>query len=277
MESKFLSDGRKVTIIGQLNNTEWIVQEVFVTAQGDEIPSGERFTTKSLHDSPVETYKDRQEKKLNESIRALQNKETALQESIKKLERERTAYEKTFKSTEALSDSLLKQIDEGAFNLLCDVMSGNVKYLIEDSSYGVYEPKLFLDALKSYDGYDTEIKLISLFGRSDGSLVYKLSQYYDGSGGSREIKLIRTDEELAQYYTDKVKEIFEKNPNYINMSHIEVAKRYGGIVAQEVIDTAFAKKVELLKSNLEEYKKKFESSEKELNEFIGNTMTERNN
>lgn len=267
MESKFLSDGRKVTIIGQLNNTEWIVQEVFVTAQGDEIPSGERFTTKSLHDSPVETYKDRQEKKLNESIRALQNKETAVQESIKKLERERTAYEKTFKSTKALSDSLLKQIDEGAFNLLCDVMAGNVKYLIEDSGYGVYEPKLFLDAIKAYDSYETEIKLISLFGRSDGSLVYKLNQYYDGSGSAREIKLIRTDEELAQYYTDKVKEIFEKNPNYISTSHITIAKKYGGVVAKEVVDSACAKKIESLKNNMEEYQNKFNSAKREFELF----------
>ena len=269
MESKFLSDGRKVTIIGQLNNTEWIVQEVFVTAQGDEIPSGERFTTKSLHDSPVETYKDRQEKKLNESIRTLQNKETAVQESIKKLERERIAYEKTFKSTKALSDSLLKQIDEGAFNLLCDVMAGNVKYLVEDSGYGVYEPKLFLDAIKSYDSYDIEIKLLSLFGRSNGSLVYKMNQYYDGSGGSREVILIRTDEELAQYYTDKVKSIYEKNPNYISMSYINVAKKYGGIVAQDIIETAQAVKVESLKSNIEEHRKKFEASTKELDDFIG--------
>lgn len=269
MESKFLSDGRKVTIIGQLNNTEWIVQEVFVTAQGDEIPSGERFTAKSLHDSPVETYKDRQEKKLNDSIRTLQNKETAVQESIKKLERERIAYEKTFKSTKALSDSLLKQIDEGAFNLLCDVMAGNVKYLVEDSGYGVYEPKLFLDAIKSYDSYDIEIKLLSLFGRSNGSLVYKMSQYYDGSGGSREVILIRTDEELAQYYTNKVKAIYEKNPNYISMSHINVAKKYGGIVAQDIIETAQAVKVESLKSNIEEHKKKFEASTKELDDFIG--------
>ena len=269
MESKFLSDGRKVTIIGQLNNTEWIVQEVFVTAQGDEIPSGERFTTKSLHDSPVETYKDRQEKKLNESIRTLQNKETAVQESIKKLERERIAYEKTFKSTKALSDSLLKQIDEGALNLLCDVMAGNVKYLVEDSGYGVYEPKLFLDAIKSYDSYDIEIKLLSLFGRSNGSLVYKMNQYYDGSGGSREVILIRTDEELAQYYTDKVKSIYEKNPNYISMSYINVAKKYGGIVAQDIIETAQAVKVESLKSNIEEHRKKFEASTKELDDFIG--------
>ena len=33
METKFLSDGRKVVIVGQLNNQETIIQEVFVTAE----------------------------------------------------------------------------------------------------------------------------------------------------------------------------------------------------------------------------------------------------
>ncbi|QMR79257.1 hypothetical protein HV097_09595 [Enterobacter roggenkampii] len=37
METKFLSDGRKVVVVGALNNQETIVQEVFVTQQGDEI------------------------------------------------------------------------------------------------------------------------------------------------------------------------------------------------------------------------------------------------
>lgn len=47
METKFLSDGRKVVVVGALNNQETIVQEVFVTQQGDEIPGGERFVVKS--------------------------------------------------------------------------------------------------------------------------------------------------------------------------------------------------------------------------------------
>ena len=56
METKFLSDGRKVVVVGALNNQETIVQEVFVTQQGDEIPGGERFVVKSLHDQPVESW-----------------------------------------------------------------------------------------------------------------------------------------------------------------------------------------------------------------------------
>ncbi|VGD33408.1 Uncharacterised protein [Klebsiella pneumoniae] len=56
MEIKYLSDGRKVVVVGQLNQTETIVQEVFVTEAGDELPGGERFVTKSLHDVPVESW-----------------------------------------------------------------------------------------------------------------------------------------------------------------------------------------------------------------------------
>jgi hypothetical protein len=37
MEIKYLSDGRKVVVVGQLNQTETIVQEVFVTEAGDEL------------------------------------------------------------------------------------------------------------------------------------------------------------------------------------------------------------------------------------------------
>jgi len=67
---KYLSDGRKVVIIGQLNNIESIVQEIFITESGDEVPSGERFTTKNLHDEPVESYKSKQEKKMDSKGRA---------------------------------------------------------------------------------------------------------------------------------------------------------------------------------------------------------------
>ena len=39
METKYLSDGRKVVVIGQLNNVESIVQEIFVSDGGDQIPT----------------------------------------------------------------------------------------------------------------------------------------------------------------------------------------------------------------------------------------------
>ncbi len=60
MEIKYTTDGKKVSVIGKLNNTETIVQEIFVTANGAEIPSGENFVVKSLHDQPVESWKEKQ-------------------------------------------------------------------------------------------------------------------------------------------------------------------------------------------------------------------------
>jgi len=46
---KFTSDGKKVAVVGKLNAQETIVQEIFVS-NGNEIPSGENFVVKSLHD-----------------------------------------------------------------------------------------------------------------------------------------------------------------------------------------------------------------------------------
>ena len=39
---KYTTDGKKVVVIGDLNQTEKIVQEIYVTDDGCEIPQGER-------------------------------------------------------------------------------------------------------------------------------------------------------------------------------------------------------------------------------------------
>lgn len=46
-EIKYTTCGKKVVVIGDLNQTEKIVQEIFVTNDGAEIPSGERFVVKA--------------------------------------------------------------------------------------------------------------------------------------------------------------------------------------------------------------------------------------
>jgi hypothetical protein len=42
-EIKYTSKGQKVRIVGKLNSTEFIVQEIHVTESGDEVPAGENF------------------------------------------------------------------------------------------------------------------------------------------------------------------------------------------------------------------------------------------
>ena len=61
---KYTTDGKKVVVIGDLNQSEKIVQEIFVTEDGCEIPSGERFVVKSLLDSPSVSWKEKSLKDL---------------------------------------------------------------------------------------------------------------------------------------------------------------------------------------------------------------------
>lgn len=65
---KYTTDGKKVVVIGDLNQTDKIVQEIFVTEQGDEIPQGERFVVKNLLDSPAKSWVE------SELLQAFQNK-----------------------------------------------------------------------------------------------------------------------------------------------------------------------------------------------------------
>ena len=193
MESKYkyLSDGRKVCVIGKINTSEHIVQEIFITESGDEIPSGEKFTTKSLHDSPVESYKQRSEKalemKLAATSRELELVNLKLAESNKKV-----------KTNLAIASSALKSIDcikdKKKLSLLSMFLSGSIEYVVIDD-HGISAPLKFEDIVQG----DGDLKLISLFGKSNGDLGFRINQYRDGSGYYRTITPFATYQEALQH------------------------------------------------------------------------------
>ena len=62
---KYTTDGKKVVVLGNLNSQEKIVQEVFVV-DGSEIPSGEHFIVKSLHDATAISWKEKRLQEIEE-------------------------------------------------------------------------------------------------------------------------------------------------------------------------------------------------------------------
>lgn len=235
METKYTSDGRKVVIIGQLNQVEYIVQEIFVTAGGDEIPSGEKFTTKSLHDQPLETYKDRQAKTLALSIEKQEAEAKKLRQQIEALEGERKARAKLLKAT----DSMLKSIGGFDFDLFCDVMAGNFKYVVVDESYYFPVPKSFEKAVIDTSDSYFDIKLISLFGASDGDFEYKINAYKDGSGSWSKIKFIRDDAELNLFFEDWYKG--KLNDGGLSIDDLIQLKKHGIELPKDVLEEVKAK------------------------------------
>lgn len=226
MNTKFLSDGRKVSVIGKLNNNESIVQEIFVTNDGSEIPSGENFTTKSLHDSPVESYKAREEKRIAASIVKL---ELSLKESTKA---EKAAKQKLKAVAELLKSSqkFAESVGEEGLEIMSQFVTGTIEYLVM-TNYRIEAPVKMIDKVFSWNcSYgDTTfegLKLVSALGKSGGDLEYRIHTYGDGSGSSLIVHPFTTLEGAA----DKIKEIAIKrfeNGYGIDMNEFNVCKDLG--------------------------------------------------
>lgn len=179
-EKKYLADGRKVVIVGVLNQNESIVQEIFVTEAGDEVPSGERFVAKSLHDSPVVSHKDKRLEQIEKRIKDSEAEWQALKNKKAETTRQLGLLRTVLKS----SKRFVEAFDKADLEHLSLVMSGNAKWVVYDRGM-VERPVPILDALDYEDGWsrDSPIKLISLLGNSNGNLSFSLHRYPDGSGG----------------------------------------------------------------------------------------------
>ena len=197
MKAKYLSDGRKVVVIGQLNNMESIVQEVFVSDSGDQIPSGEKFTTKSLHDEPVKSWKEREQEKIDSLYLRKKDELTNLEKEIKALRVKRSSHAKIISSN-------LRQINELEnldIGILPDVMARNIKWVCS-VGYGWENVMPFDEFVEVKSDFDSGVRLISVHAKQDETLTYRVGPYSDGSGGSSEYKFFNCREELKKFMMD---------------------------------------------------------------------------
>jgi len=228
MECKFTKDGKKVAVLGKLNNEEWIVQEIYVS--GDkEFPGGENFVTKTLLDHPAETYELKNKRELDQRIEKLESRVSSLRNDCEIAQHEATATELINRVNIAYTD-----VDVAQLETLCLFMSGKITHCVVDS-YSLPVIKTLREALKAADhdyGYRFEgLKLVSLFGcgprterRDDAklSLDWRINQYRDGSGSWRKIwPCVSFDAAVA-----KVDELIGKEEKATEKS-IELKKQLG--------------------------------------------------
>lgn len=255
MEYKFLSDGRKVAVVGQINSTEYVVQEIFITADGDEIPSGEKFTTKSLHEKPVESYHVRQERLLKGRITSLESKEVEISKRIQEKE-----YLLKARADMLANSPELKDIVGGDTAMLSMFITGTIEYVVRDS-YRIEAPVPMKDIAiywddwygKKYNG----LKLFSVFGDSQGNIDYRINQYNDGSGSWEKIYVFRT-------YDEALNKIKERAIEKINEGHFSETDKNTCSKLGIIFDTDTLHKILGILS--EDIKKKIVDSQKRISE-----------
>lgn len=259
---KFTDDGKKVLVVGKLNAQQTIVQEIFVSA-GQEIPSGENFVVKSLHDAPAESWKA---KNLRELEQRYEKDRLKLQAQLDDQQNKLELAKSKAKAHADVLLSFVKGSDDSQTETLRLFMAGQITHLFVAG----YSPEIihWTDSREIYDcdsyGGRTRvegIKLISLMGKTDGSLSYRLNQYRDGSGSSVTIFPATSYEgalAMAQAQLDKDSAAYVEGSN--NYFKLDAWQKIEGVMIPSAVidrhemmaDQSRVKRIEAIKKELSE-------------------------
>lgn len=267
---KYTKDGKKVVVIGDLNQTDKIVQEVFVTKDGCEIPQGERFVEKNLLDEPAKSWKESELEKLE----ARYEKDRKDWDSkIDKLNQEkRLAYDSLSARVKWLRNMAKEPRQEElktVINQIADFLDGSNKYVFVADYSGwrleSFDKESVDSLLDCYDGgYGRrrfeEMRLLSLYGKSDGSLVYRINSYSDGSGSDKDVEFFKSKEDAMKYLQNR----FDGIKEYSSYS-IKVAEKYDLKLDEEKMSAYLNGQKESIKKQLEEVEQRKENLLKDLN------------
>lgn len=270
-EIKYTTDGKKVVVIGDLNQNEKIVQEIFVTTQGDEIPQGERFVEKNLLDEPAKSWK---EKRIQEIEATYEKDKKFWDDKIESLKKEKKKiYESLSAKVKWLRNVAKEPRDEqfrNIINTIADFLSDTEKW-VAVKDYSTWELSKFNeDGVNSLidifeNSYNTvsfdSMRLLSLYGGSDGNLQFKVNTYSDGSGRDSDVEFFKSEEEgllFLQNEFDKTKEYSENNLEFAEKYNLkldeEKLKEYNNSRKERI-----NKYIEEAQKKLEDYKKEYES------------------
>lgn len=182
---KYTKDGKKVVVLDELGDGQSVVQEMYVTG-GVEHPAGDRFVVRNLLDELSKTWKEKHNDELKQ---VLERQEADLKKKQKRLVGLRNAANARLEAWAA---------NEQHAERYTEVFERARKFLAGEYTH-LYLPDFQRPSVISVDevvvkkeeiwGQNFETKLVSLVGKSNGDLGFRLSRYSDGSGSSKEIFL----------------------------------------------------------------------------------------
>lgn len=226
-EIKFTTDGKKVVVVGKLNAQETIVQEIFIQGEA-EIPSGENFVVKSLHDEPSISWK---EKNLKDLETRYDKEQKQWSDKIERLNEEKNKVYDSLSARVKWLRNVAKESREEEFkiviNKIADFLDGSEKWVFV-GNYSDWRLEKFneestnelLDYFESGYGrkrFDS-MRLLSLYGKSDGSLVFRVNDYSDGSGSDKDVEFFKCKEDGIKFLQNKLDSVKEYSDHYLKLA-----------------------------------------------------------
>jgi len=256
---KYTTDGKKVVVLGNLNSQEKIVQEIFVV-DGSEIPSGEHFVVKSLHDAPVVSWKEKHLKEIEDKYEStFEKKKKEFDEMVRRFE----SRSKIISEKISFLGKLDARLHSDDFTRLIDFISGNFKFVVM-SDWGDFSIREYDDSISTRDRFGSfeSIKLLSVFGQTNGDLAFKINEYCDGSGQWRTVIPCKTMDDALAVLKDQVSKYIESRG--VSESLVKTCNKYQIQIPKDKMDKFVNEKRDSVLKKIKEAKELTEKYEREL-------------
>jgi hypothetical protein len=177
-------NGQKAEYVCAIPDEGHVVRPYYESIEDDAPFVGEAQTWSRVYSKPPTEV-------LQEEVRRLTFETAKLNAELSQMREERNGLERDYKARMAKLQrhKKLKRLE--------DFLDGKLTHYAKFPDYGSPSVSSFVEEKSDDSRYSNDTRLLSLFGRSNGDIEWKLNQYYDGSGSSRTTVIPCCSEEEA--------------------------------------------------------------------------------
>lgn len=251
MDTKYLENGYEVEVLAS-GDFGFLVRYLY--DEEDAISETDTHVVSRVYDEPPTPRIAKVHTELQQAVDALRAERNELQQQIAEARR-----------NEGARINKLKQ--HKSLQLLEDFLDGKITHYAEWTSYSA--PRIIelasKDAKCNCSYYCKDLRLLSLFGKSNGDLEWQLSHYSDGSGSYGATVIPCTSREQAlSAIRDYITDLAAKTKDKPEIRVIEYAATYGVELPAEYHADVMKNKVAVLRENIQKKRDNLQYDEAQL-------------
>lgn len=176
---RYLEGGEEVEVLAEFDDS--LVVSMVYENEYDDPMVGEPFIIhrSKVFESVLVARKQQEIANIENQIQQLKNERESLRDDVKSISKEITELRYSYQQ-------LAKSNQENAAMLrVWQLITGEIKYLVFNNYYDCVI--LPIEKATARYGYSGKIRLLSLFGESNGNLSWKLNEYANGNSSSSDL------------------------------------------------------------------------------------------
>lgn len=242
----YMKDGRVVFVMREFDDGTALVADAYEDYEGELYASDNSRLVElnTLSDKPpVEAY--------SKEIVALVERRKELRQQVREEEQELAALKKQ-------REDLFKK---AKLELLDKFVNGGITHYVQVEKWGVPKILQFSETVDSYNKYERglrRMKMLSLFGKSDGDLEWRLNSYNDSSGSDAAVIPCTSEKEAQQVLREQIALRMESK---VSTDLLKAARNAGMEVPDEYVEAVRQQAVATAERNVKDNRKKLAEAE----------------